>query len=151
MKRTIIKKHDNFEEKFEFIDEEKWVYVHYSRDEYHKKAMFLKNDEQSIEHHLDDFFKENNVTFRMEHEIKKVLYKQKLNLETLLKASSLHLGIGIMFALSCIIGFKLGTHFDITYEKYPLFTLIGLFTGIGLASFTGYKMIKKYIMPDFKD
>jgi hypothetical protein len=57
------------------------------------------------------------------------------------------LGIGIMFAIACLAGFKLGSKLDLMFGAYPLFTVIGLFSGIGLAGFTGFKMIQTYLTP----
>jgi hypothetical protein len=147
MKKTIVKKHDELIEKIEIIDEEKWVYVHYWRGDYEKKAMFLKSEEKSIEAHFQDFYNENAVTYEMIHETNKIIRKEKNELEYLLKASSLHLGLGIMFAIACIAGFKLGSKLDLVYGVYPVFTITGLFLAIGLGGLTGFIMIRKYLTP----
>jgi len=147
MKKTIVKQHADLLEKIEIIDEEKWLYIHYWKGNYEKKAMFLKHRDKSIESHFDDFFAENAVTYEMKREVNKIIKKQKGELEFLLKASSLHMGIGIMFAIAFLAGFKIGSLLDLMYGTYPLFTVIGLFSGIGLAGFTGFKMFQKYLKP----
>lgn len=147
MKRTFIKKNEDVIEKFELIDEEKWVYVHYSRGKHEKKAMFLKKRGKPLKYHLQDFFIENGVTYEMTRDVNRVILHEKVDFEDLVKASSLHMGIGIMFAIACITGFKLGAKLDLMFGRYPLFTLIGLFLGISLGGFTAFKMMKKYLIP----
>ncbi|MCT8136862.1 AtpZ/AtpI family protein [Anaerobacillus sp. CMMVII] len=148
MKKTIVKQHEDMLEKMEIINEDRWIYVHYWRGNHEKTAIFLKDTDKSIDHYFQEFYSENAVTFQMICEVNKFIRKQKDDLEYVLKVSSLHLSLGIMFALACLAGFKLGSKLDVIYGIYPLFTLIGLFIGIGFAGFSGYKMIQKFLKPD---
>lgn len=63
----------------------------------------------------------------------------------LLKAISMYLVIGIAVALSVFAGYKIGANLDIRYSFFPTFTLIGIFSGIGAGSLTGFFIIQKYM------
>lgn len=51
------------------------------------------------------------------------------------------LGIGWYFAMSIVGGIGCGLLLDSWLETRPLFTLLGLFLGLGLALFGGYVLL----------
>ena len=62
----------------------------------------------------------------------------------LMKTLSINMVFGITVAVTVYGGYKVGTFLDARYSLYPLFTLVGLFSGIGIGGLAGYVMVQKY-------
>ncbi len=56
------------------------------------------------------------------------------------------LGIGWYFALSIVLGVGGGLVVDGLLDSKPLFTMIGLFAGLGIAFWGGYKLLMQVIV-----
>jgi F0F1-type ATP synthase assembly protein I len=154
MKQTFIKYFGRITEKLELGLEEKWIYLHYTKGRFEKTACVLKNAEKSQQEYLEGFYKENGVSEAMKKEVEKFFLNEKEMVNGtkqwkeftnfLMKVLSINMGLGITVALTVYGGYKIGTILDNRYDLYPLFTLIGLFLGIGIGVLTGYSMIQKY-------
>jgi hypothetical protein len=154
MKQTFTKYLGRITEKLELGLEEKWIYVHYTKGTYEKTACILKNTEKSQQEYLEIFFKENNVSEVMRKEVEKFFMSEKdiINgtkqwkefTNFLMKALSINMVLGLTIAILVYGGYKIGAFLDARYDLYPSFTLVGLFSGIGIGVLTGYTMIQKY-------
>lgn len=153
MKQTFTKYFGRITEKLELSIEEKWIYVHYTKGNFEKTSCILKNEDKPIQDYLSSFYKENSVSEAMKKEIEKYLMNMKNESNTahwkeftafLMKALSLHLVLGVTIAIMVYGGYQLGAKLDSTYDMYPLFTLLGLFIGLGIGGLAGFSMIKKH-------
>jgi hypothetical protein len=153
MKQTFTKYIGRVTEELELNLEDKWIYAHYTRGAFEKTACILKNGNKSQVDYLNGFFKENSVSDEMKKEVDKYLmnlkdsngsthWKEFTNF--LLKTLSLNTALGIAIAIAVYLGYLLGTRLDAHYNISPLFTLLGIFSGIGLGGFAGYSMVQKY-------
>ncbi len=154
MKKSFSKSQGRFTEKLEIEIEEKWIYVYYSHGDIEKTAYILKNNENTDEGYLHEFWQENNVSDELKAEIRGFLQTrhktEKDNLMQfstfLIKAISYNLVIGAILAMSIFGGFKLGSKADNMMSIYPVFTIIGVFLGIGFGAYCGYVIIKHYLI-----
>lgn len=158
MKQKFIKNFNRYTETLELGMEENWTYIHYTKGKIEKTACVLKDGEITLDAYLENFFKENQVSEEMKKDARKFLRNEK-NLTSyhwkeftnfLLKALSLHMVFGITIALAVFAGYKLGTNLDNHYDLYPIFTVVGFFTGIGVGGLTAYTMVQKYFIPESK-
>ncbi|MEH7439555.1 AtpZ/AtpI family protein [Neobacillus drentensis] len=158
MKHKFTKYLGRITENLEIGLEEKWIYVHYTKGSIEKTACLLKNENKSEEAYLEAFLEENKVSEEMRKEIKTFFkngqsqsdkhWKDSTNF--LMKAVSLNMVFGIAIAISVFAGYKLGDLLDNRYEIYPLFTLIGIFLGIGVGGATVYSLVHKYFLTSQK-
>jgi 5-bromo-4-chloroindolyl phosphate hydrolysis protein len=154
MKQTFTKYLGRITEKLELGLEEKWIYLHYTKGGFERTACILKNAEKSQQEYLDSFYKENGVSEAMKKEVEKFFMNEKEFADGpkhwkefsnfLMKTLSINMVLGITIALSVYGGYKIGTLLDARYSLNPLFTLVGLFSGIGISVLTGYSMVQKY-------
>jgi F0F1-type ATP synthase assembly protein I len=54
------------------------------------------------------------------------------------------LSMGVTLALCVVAGFGLGWLVDLATGTFPVFALVGLLFGVGVASLYFYKMFKRY-------
>jgi F0F1-type ATP synthase assembly protein I len=157
MKQTFTKYMGRVTEKLELDLEDKFIYAHYTKGSIEKTACILKNENKSQVDYLSGFFKENSVSDTMKKEVEKYLMNVKDSNSTapwkeftnfLLKTLSLHTALGISIAIAVYLGYLLGTMLDERYTIFPLFTLTGIFLGIGIGGFTAYSMVQKYSKPN---
>lgn len=152
MKHKFTKTFERVTENLVLGFEQKWIYVHYKKGTIEKTACLLKNDNKSDEEYLEGFFEENEVSEEMKKEVTNFLKSGKNNSNEhwneftnfLIKALSLNMVFGITIALCIFGGYKLGVLLDTHYNVNPTFTLIGIFSGIGIGGVTVYSMIQKY-------
>ncbi|WP_413302358.1 AtpZ/AtpI family protein [Bacillus sp. 1P10SD] len=152
MKHKFTKYFGRITEILEIGLEEKWIYVHYTKGSIEKTACLLKNENKSEEAYLEAFLDENKVSEEMRKEIKAFFKNGQSHGDThwnestnfLMKAVSLNMVFGIAIAISIFAGYKLGDVLDSRYDIYPVFTLIGIFLGIGVGGATVYSLVHKY-------
>lgn len=152
MKQKFIKHFNRITESIEIGIEESWIHIHYKKDMVEKTVFALRNNKVTIEAYFEEFFEENRVSEEMKTDVREYLknLKQPANLHWrefkhfLSKAISLHLVFGITIALLAFGGYKLGLILDNHYFQYPLFTVIGFFSGIVIGGFLTYGIGQKY-------
>ncbi|MDR6124699.1 F0F1-type ATP synthase assembly protein I [Bacillus sp. SLBN-46] len=159
MKHKFTKYLGRITENLEIGLEEKWIYVHYTKGSIEKTACLLKNENKSEEAYLEAFLEENKVSEEMRKEIKTFFkngqsqrdkhWNESTNF--LMKAVSLNMVFGIAIAISVFAGYKLGDLLDNRYDIYPVFTLIGIFLGIGVGGATVYSLVHKYFLTSQKN
>lgn len=155
MKRKFTKTHGKITETFEIGLEDKWIYVHYERGSSETNACLLKNENKTNLEYISGFLKENNVSEAMIKEIKTFLNNEKHTAESrwkeftnfLMRALSLHLVLGMILALVLFAGFRLGSIWDGKLNVFPLFTLLGVFTGLAIGGISAYGIVLKYMKP----
>ncbi|WML43251.1 DUF3939 domain-containing protein [Neobacillus sp. PS3-40] len=152
MNQKISKHFNRMTESFEIGLEESSTYIHYTRGSIEKTVYALKSDEVTTESYFENFFEENNVSEEMRKDVRKFLkHKKNPNWDEfssfLLKAITLHLVFGVTIALSVFVCYKLGTIIDNQFHLYPLFTVIGFFSGIGIGGLSTYTIGQKYSNP----
>lgn len=156
MKQKFIRHYNGITESLELGLEENWTYIHYTKGTVEKTACVLNNSQESLDDFLEDFYKENLVSEEIIKDVHKFLQNEK-NLvssqwskfvDFLLRTMSLQIVFGITILIAVIVGYKLGTKLDSHFHLYPLFTLIGLFAGMGIGGLTIYFLVLKYFKPE---
>jgi hypothetical protein len=153
--QKFIKHFNRITESIEIGLKESWIYIHYTKDTIEKTVYALKNEDMSIEDYFEKFFHENNVSDEMQKDVRHYLQNEKIPsnahweefINFLLKALSLHMVFGVTIALTVFAGYKLGNLLDHQYQLYPLFTVVGFFSGILIGGLITYFLGQKYAHP----
>jgi hypothetical protein len=155
LNQKFIKHFNRMTESIEISIQEGWIYIHYANDNIEKTVYALKNDEITIETYIEQFFKENRVSEEIRKDVRNYLRNEKPKgnahrdefINFLFKALSLHMVFGLTIALTVFAGYKLGMFLDHRYHQYPVFTVMGFFSGIIIGGLLTYIIGQKYAKP----
>ncbi|WP_404331095.1 DUF3939 domain-containing protein [Mesobacillus maritimus] len=160
MKAEFKKKHHNTEERFLLQREQRWIYIRYTRGDIEKGAYILRNESNSVNDYLTQFFNDNHVSQEIRMEVTNYLNSGEENVQKslqefinyLLTTFSVIIMAGISLGLIIFGGYKGGSRLDETLNLYPTFTIIGVLGGLVIGGGICYLMFYKYLKsPDEKD
>lgn len=159
MKQKFIRHYGEITESLELGLEENWTYIHYKKGTVEKTACVLNNSQEALEDYLENFYKENLVSEEIIKDVHKFLQNEQNSVgsqwrkfvDFLLRTMSLQIVFGITVIIAVFAGYKLGTKLDSRFGRFPLFTVTGLFAGIGIGGLTIYSMVLKYFNPEKAD
>jgi hypothetical protein len=159
MKAEFKKKLHNTEERFLLQREQKWIYIQYTRGDIEKGAYILRNEPNSVNDYLTQFFNENHVSDEIRTEVANYLNSGEESVQKslqefinyLLTTFSVIMMAGISLGLIIFGGYKGGSRLDETLNLYPTFTIIGVLGGLVIGGVICYLMFYKYLKsPDAK-
>jgi hypothetical protein len=154
MRKKFVISQGRINETLEFSEENKYIYVHYLRGEHEKTAYIIKNEEKPILEYLSEFLNECHVSVELREQLKDFLtlldenatQANWLQFSTfLIRTLSINVVILMAMAASVYGGFKGGDWADNHFNRYPLFTIIGVLTGLIVGGLICFLIIHNYL------
>jgi hypothetical protein len=154
MKKKFVIPKGRINETLEFSEENKYIYVHYQRGEHEKTAYIIKNEEKPILEYLSEFLNECHASMELREELKDFVTKLEENgthanwlqySTFLIRTLSINVVILMAMAASVYGGYKGGDWADNQFSRYPMFTILGVLTGLIMGGLICFVIIHNYL------